>query len=86
MFGLNPRILRRFLLFNFRVVHRVDQWAKRRFTHAGLLVLVGMGTAAVFGIDLSATFGLQLATFGAALLFVAICSAPFFRGRFRLQR
>lgn len=79
-------MLRRLLLLNFTLVHRVDRWFKRRFTPAGLLVLAGFATGAVFGIDLRETSSYQLFTLAGALLVVATVSALSFRPRLSVRR
>lgn len=79
-------IFRRFLFHNFHLVYRADQWLKRRFTHAGMLMLGALILSGVFGINTRATHSYQLLMLAVAVLFVGALSALFFRTRFRLVR
>ena len=68
-------MIRRALLLNFRVLHRVDGWVQRRFTQAGLVVLGAMVASGVFGIDTSSTMAAQIFTASVALVSLALlCS------------
>ena len=79
-------MLRRFLFRNFHLVYRLDQWVKRRFTHAGMLMIGALVLAGVFGINTRATHSYQLLMLAFAVLMVGALSALFFRGRFRFTR
>ncbi|NIR29104.1 MAG: DUF58 domain-containing protein [Gammaproteobacteria bacterium] len=77
---------RRFLLRNFYVLYRLDQWVGRRFTPAGKLVITALCVAGLFGIDVHQTLAYQVFTLAAALLAFGFLSIPFFRGRFSAAR
>ncbi len=79
-------IFRRFLYHNFHLVYRTDQWLKRRFTHAGMLMLGALVLSGVFGINTRATNSYQLLMLVVAVLLVGIVSALFFRARLKLVR
>jgi uncharacterized protein (DUF58 family) len=77
---------RKFLFHNFHLVYRTDQWLKRRFTHAGMLMLGTLVLSGVFGINTRATNSYQLLMLVVAVLLVGALSALFFRARLRLSR
>ncbi len=77
---------RRLLFKNFYLVYRLDNWVRRHFTPAGLLLLGSMVTAGVFGIDTRQTLAYQLFTLSAGLLLMAILTGLWFRIRVELQR
>ncbi|MEY2411386.1 MAG: hypothetical protein QOF48_4056 [Verrucomicrobiota bacterium] len=58
----------------------------RRFTPAGLLALVTLCATGAIGIDMDQTVGFQGFALVACLLMMAIMLAPFFRGRFTIER
>ncbi len=77
---------RRFLYHNFHLVYRTDQWLKRRFTHAGMLMLGALVISGVFGINTRATHSYQLLMLVVAVLMVGALSALFFRARLKVVR
>lgn len=79
-------LFRRFLFHNFHLVYRTDQWLKRRFTHAGMLMLGALVLSGVFGINTRATHAYQLLMLVVAVLLLGALSAPFFRARVKLTR
>ncbi|HSS63012.1 MAG TPA: DUF58 domain-containing protein [Gammaproteobacteria bacterium] len=79
-------IFRRFLFHNFHLVYRTDQWLRRRFTHAGMLMLGALVLSGVFGINTRATNSYQLLMLVVAVLLVSALSALFFRARLKLTR
>ncbi|MFQ5660087.1 MAG: DUF58 domain-containing protein [Gammaproteobacteria bacterium] len=79
-------MLRRLLFSNFRFVFRLSQWTLHRFTPAGMLVLGGMVSAGVFGIDTRQSLAFQIFAITASLLLLSILNAFTFRGHFRINR
>lgn len=75
----------RLLAWSYLIARRCLRWAKRRFTTAGLFVLIGMalslGTAST-----DRTMGMPVFLLLGALIAVAVLMAPFFRGSFTIQR
>jgi len=76
----------RLLYLNFRILHRAGQWARHRFTPAGMLMLSGVIASGIFGIDTRASLAFQVFAICTTLLLLAMASALLFRGNFRLQR
>ena len=79
-------MLRRALLQNFKLVHRLDRLVTRRLTPVGLLVLSACFAGGVFGIDVRSTLGIQIASFSFALLLIAMVCSLFFRARIGITR
>ncbi len=79
-------IFRKFLFHNFHLVYRVDQWLKRRLTHAGMLMLGALVLSGVFGINTRATHSYQLLMLVVAVLLVGALSALFFRAKLKIAR
>jgi len=79
-------MIRRLLFRNFRLIHPLDRWLKRRFTGAGKLVLGTMLAAALFGLDIRRTAAYQLFALALAALALAMAAAPTFRPRVRVTR
>lgn len=77
---------RRLLLHGFYVLYRLDQWAGRRFTPAGMLVIVALCVAGLFGLDVHQTLAYQVFTLAVAMLAFGFLSIPLFRGRFSATR
>src|SRR5262245_46364862 len=61
----------------FRGVTAAGFWVEKHFTRAGLLVLGGLVTAAVFGVDTLFNVAYRLFTLCAALLLLAAIAARF---------
>ncbi len=78
--------MRRILFKNFNRIFTFDQWIRQRFTKAGLLVLVGLIVAGMFGIDTTRSLAYQLFALLFGLLLLAIFSSWFFRVRLTAQR
>ncbi len=79
-------MFRRFLFHNFYLVYRTDQWLKRRFTHAGMLMLGALVLSGVFGINTRATHSYQLLMLVIAVLLVGALSALLFRAKLKVVR
>ncbi len=79
-------MIRRFLYFIYRVVHRLGRWILGRFTPGGLLVLAGLAVTSVFGLDTNRTMAYQAFTFLAALLGISLAASLFFRPKFTGRR
>lgn len=79
-------MIKRFLYLNFRIFHVVKRWIKRRFTKAGLLVLVGLVASAVVGLDTHQTLAYQAFTFLLALTLTSLACGVLFRARLTAHR
>lgn len=71
-------------------IYRCLSWARytipRRFTPAGVLALVAILTSGALGIDMDRTVAYQAFALAVCLIAVAMSAAPFFRGRFSVER
>jgi uncharacterized protein (DUF58 family) len=76
----------RLLYLNFRFLHRISQWARHRFSPAGMLILCGIIASGIFGIDTRASLAFQVFAICTVLLLLSMVSSLFFRGRFQLRR
>lgn len=79
-------MLRRFLFANFKLVYKLSQWTRHRFTPAGTMILLTMPVAGVFGFDTRSTLSFQIFSITLCLLIIAIMTSLFFRGRFSIER
>lgn len=79
-------MLRRFLFANFKLVYKLSQWARHRFTPAGTMILLTMPIAGVFGFDTRSTLSFQVFSITLCLLLISIVSSMFFRGQFSIER
>ncbi len=79
-------MLKKILFHNFRFVFAIDYWVKRRFTKGGMLLLTGLVTAIIFGIDTRRSFAYQLVAILFTLIIVASLSSLFFRANFAIKR
>lgn len=79
-------MIRRLLFHNFKIIFALDYWVKQHFTKPGLLVLGGLITVSVFGIDTHQSLAYQLFTLFSGLLLLAVFSGWLFRGQFKVQR
>ena len=70
----------------YRLFTGVRHRLPRRFTPAGLLVLAALCASGAIGIDMDQTVGFQGFAPVACLLAIAMFMAPFFRGRFAVER
>jgi uncharacterized protein (DUF58 family) len=71
---------------SFGSVYRITNWLKWRFTPGGLLVLGGLVTSAVVGLDTNQTVAYQIFTLLLALLILSIAWCLFFRSNFSAHR
>ncbi len=71
-------MIKRLLFYNFRFIFIVDRWIRRHFTKAGLLILVGLIAASIFGVDIRQTNAYQLVALFAVLLLLATLTSYFF--------
>lgn len=80
----------RFLLHPFYRLYcltlKLQYWVKRRFTRAGLAVLVGLCSVGLLGVDTDDTVAYKLFAPLVCLLGVAVCCSGGFRGRFGVTR
>ena len=79
-------MLRKLLFVNFKLAYYVSQWSRKRFTANGLLILLIMPIAGVFGIDTRSTLSFQIFSITLILLLLAMSYTFFFRGRYAVQR
>ncbi len=79
-------MIKRLVYKNFKLVYRLSQWIRRRFTPAGLLILSAMVAAGVFGIDTRRTMAFQIFALSLIILLVSLCWALSFRQGFQVQR
>jgi len=71
---------------SFGTVYRITNWVKWRFTPGGLLVLAGLLTSAVVGLDTHQTLAYQIFTILLAILLFSIAWCLFFRPDFSVRR
>ncbi len=64
-------MLRRLLFANFKLVYRLSQWMRHRFTSTGTLILFIMPIAGVFGFDTRSTLSFQIFSITLMLLITA---------------
>jgi uncharacterized protein (DUF58 family) len=76
----------RFLYRIYRVSFGTRQWAVRRFTRTGLVVIGAIGVAAVLGFDPESSVGYQGFTLLLALVFVAVLGGFRFKAAFAAER
>jgi len=79
-------MLRRLLFANFKLVYRLGQWMRRRFTSTGMLILLVMPVAGVFGFDTRSTLSFQIFSVTLILLITSMSYGFMFRGKFSLCR
>jgi len=70
----------------YRLIYRVKKWFLRRFTTAGVFVLICMTASAVVGVDTKRTLLYQSFTFLLSLLAISMISSLLFRFRFTAAR
>ena len=75
-----------YFYFNFRIIHKVNQWLRNRFSPAGFLILGGLIASGIFGIDTRQSLAFQIFAISVSLLLASIISSFTFRGRFQLHR
>ena len=75
------------LIYRFyRLVSAIRYRVPRRFSHAGLAVLIALGAAGLLGVDTENSVAYQAVTLLTALLGTAVCFGWRFRGRFSVNR
>jgi uncharacterized protein (DUF58 family) len=79
-------MLRKLIFANFKLVYRFSQWLRQRFTSTGMLILLIMPVAGVFGFDTRNTLSFQIFSITLILLITAMFFSLFFRGRFSIIR
>jgi len=79
-------MFRRFLFANFKLVYKLGQLMRHRFTAAGLLILLTMPVAGVFGFDTRSTLSFQIFSITLILLVTSICFSILFRGKYSIER
>ncbi len=77
---------RRLLVLNFRIVHALSRWSRRRFTTAGRLVLGAMLAAGVLGFDTRQNLSYQAFSVLLALVTIALVSTALLRMRVGARR
>ena len=76
----------RFLYHLFRLSYKLQQWMLKRFTPAGLAILICLMITLIVGIDTKQTTTYQILTFLIAILTIAVAFSFYFPGRFTIQR
>ena len=79
-------MLRRLLFLNFRLVYTISNWGRHRLTPMGLLVLGGLVSAGIFGVDIRQSMAYQVFSLCFALLLTSILASLFLRGQFKVRR
>ena len=79
-------MLSRLLYRNYRFLHAVQSWIRRRFTAGGKLVLTGLILSAVLGLDTNRTMAYQVFTLLLSLLAISLVSSLFFRAPLAVRR
>ncbi len=79
-------MLRKLIFANFKLVYRFSQWLRQRFTSTGILILLTMPVAGVFGFDTRSTLSFQIFSITLVLLLTAMFYSLFFRGHFSVVR
>ena len=79
-------MIRKLLFANFKLVYKVSQWMRQRFTAAGMLILLTMPVAGVFGFDTRSTLSFQIFSITLILLITSISFSLLFRGKFSIDR
>ncbi|NKB37069.1 MAG: DUF58 domain-containing protein [Gammaproteobacteria bacterium] len=79
-------MFRRLLYKNLKFLFRVSQWNKHRLTPLGLLIMGGMISSAIFGVDVRQSLAFYIFSICISLLLVASLSLISFQGRFGVKR
>ncbi len=79
-------MFRKLLFANFKLIYKSSQWMRQRFTPAGMLILLTMPVAAVFGFDTRSTLSFQIFSITLILLITSITISLFFRGKYSIKR
>lgn len=75
-----------YLYLNFRLLFVFREWILRRFTLAGILVIVCIAGSGIMGLDTNRTLAYQIFTFLCCVLVISIAMSFFFRARFSAAR
>ncbi|MBE9045279.1 DUF58 domain-containing protein [Pleurocapsales cyanobacterium LEGE 10410] len=76
----------KFLYHLFCLGYKVQQWLLKRFTSAGLAILVSLVATVIVGIDTKQTVTYQVFAFMIATLIIAVTFSCYFPARFDVQR
>ena len=76
----------KFIYHLFRLGYKLQQWLVKRFTPAGLGILICLMITLIVGIDTKQTTTYQILTFLLAVLIIAVAFSFYFPGRFTIQR
>lgn len=79
-------MIRRLLYLNFRILYRLSQWLRQRFTPAGLALFSAMVASAIFGVNTRQTLAYQVFAFLAAVLLVSVLANLVYRPTLRVRR
>ena len=79
-------MFRRLLFKNFKLFFLFSQQLRQRFTAYGLMMVIVMFAAGVFGLDTRATLSFQIFAIVLTLLITSMIYSLFFRGRFEVAR
>jgi len=79
-------MIRRALFHNFRLVYALDHWLRQHFTKAGFLVLMGLVSAIIFGVDTQQSLAYQLGALLGSVLLIAMIHSWFIRLNFKVVR
>jgi uncharacterized protein (DUF58 family) len=79
-------ILRKLLFANFKLIYKFSQSIRQRFTPAGLLILLIMPAAGIFGFDTRSTLSFQIFSIALILLLTSISLSYLFREKFSVRR
>jgi uncharacterized protein (DUF58 family) len=79
-------MLRRLLFANFKLVYKLGQKMRQRFTPAGMMILLTMPIAGIFGFDTRSTLSFQIFSITIILLITAMFFSMLFRGKYSIER
>ncbi len=79
-------MFRRLLYKNLKFLFRLSEWNKHRLTPLGLLILGGMISSAIFGVDVRQSLAFYIFAICASFLLVASLSLISFQGKFKVTR
>jgi uncharacterized protein (DUF58 family) len=79
-------VIRRLLYINFRILYRLSQWSRRRFTPLGAAVMTTLVISGIFGVNTRQTLAYQIFALLGVLLLVSTIACVWFRPRLRLRR
>jgi len=79
-------MLRKLLFANFKLIYKISQWMRYRITPAGMMILLTMPVAGVFGFDTRSTLSFQIFSITLLLLITSVCFSLLFRGKFSVER